>query len=212
MQATGRLKCLTRQTRSNESDSDSSDSDSDLAFADEDLQEIVENLRTDAQCLLDLGARFDEPALGIATTPERPLLPAQAKTWEPTLNFVERIQWRYPKCDEELSIRLGKVNWARVVKCHEVKSRQQREKLQEAWTTVPEASTTLHDSGIGTSIPSNPSLPPPTQYAETTLSYHTGHGGSVRVPPMPETAKQGVPFECVACGGMVSIKTKSAWK
>ncbi|KAJ4415947.1 hypothetical protein N0V82_007069 [Gnomoniopsis sp. IMI 355080] len=220
-QATDRLRCLDQRTGLDESDTDS-DSDGDAVSEVNDLQEIAEDLRTDTQCLLDLGARFDEPAIGTALNTECTVQPALARTWDPSLNFVERIQWRYPKCDEQVSMRLGKVNWVRVMNYQEAKGRRQRERLEEAWSSVPGCSdrplssrgalTTLHDSGIGTSIPSNTSLVSGTRYAETTVSYHTGHGGSVKVPPIPKTAKQGVPFECVACGRMVSIKTISAWK
>lgn len=225
--AAGRLKFLTQKTTSrvDESDTDS-ESESDSVYGVDDLQEVAEDLRTDTQCLLDLGSRFDEPALGMTSNEDATQL-ADSHTWDPTLNFVERIQWRYPQCDQQLSVRLGKINWARVVKSQEDRGRNQQERLQEAWSSVPDnpgiaamakplssrgASTTMHDSGIGTSLPSNPSLPPATQYAETIVSYHAGHGGSVRIPPLPEAAKHGVPFECMACGRLVTIQTNSLWK
>lgn len=192
-----------------------SESDGDSVYEADDLQEVIEDLRTDAQCLLDLGSRFHEPALGVISREDAIQL-APSHTWDPALNFVERIQWRYPQCDGQLAVRLGKANWARVVRSQEAKGAHQQKRLQETWSSEPVPSrgalTTLHDSGIGTSTPSNLSLPPATQYAETTVSYRTGHAGSVRIPPMPEIAKQGVPFECMACGRLVTIKTKSVWK
>lgn len=48
----------------NDSSASDSDSDFDSISEVEDLLDIAEDLRTDTQCLLDLGARFDEEALG----------------------------------------------------------------------------------------------------------------------------------------------------
>lgn len=64
-QATNQLRSRMIQVRlGNNSSGSDSDSDADSIGEVEDLLDIAEDLRTDTQCLLDLGARFDEPALG----------------------------------------------------------------------------------------------------------------------------------------------------
>ncbi|KAK8127916.1 hypothetical protein PG984_009024 [Apiospora sp. TS-2023a] len=79
------------------------------------------------------------------------------------------------------------------------------------------ASTAFHDSALGSSVPSVPMAVlgldnAVTEYAETMVSYRAGQGDSVRVPPLPDGARQGKPFSCVGCGRNVTMKTKSAWK
>ncbi|KAJ0120487.1 hypothetical protein J7T55_015216 [Diaporthe amygdali] len=44
------------------------------------------------------------------------------------------------------------------------------------------------------------------------MSYGMGEGRKVRVPPLPAPGKEGLAFECMACGKWVRINTNSAWK
>ena len=222
--AAGKLKYLIQQDDSHDSDSDTSSETSSTAGATE-LDEIAEDLRTDTQCLMDLGSRFNEQAVGPTIATEAAVDPTKLSTWDPSRNFIDRIRWRFPRCDEALIVRLGKANWARVLRYQEVKNQSIRpletkisalKKSAAAVTTIPAsskvASTTFHESGLGTSIPSGPSIAEPSQYAETVVSYKGGNGESVRVPSLPEGAKRGIPFNCVACCKTIVITNKSAWK
>ena len=216
-QAADKLKYVRQQDETADSDSDSSSECSFVAGATE-LEEIAEDIKTDAECLLDLGSRFQEQAVGPVVT-EKAVDPTQIRTWDPSRNFIDRVRWRFPQCDIELARRLGKANWARVLNYQEIKNRNCRQPLESHTATKGGsshvASTTFHDSGLGTSAPSVPSAlsgPAPSQYTETVVSYHGGQGDSVRIPALPEAARKGLPFACVGCGKMVSITNRSQWK
>lgn len=87
------VKDLSHQDHNLGSDSDT---DSDVSSDDEDrgLGEIAEDLRTDAQCLLDLGSRFQEPAVGsVIAEPAVKLEPLRPRT--PAQNLADRIHQRY---------------------------------------------------------------------------------------------------------------------
>jgi hypothetical protein len=216
--AAGKLKYLIQQDDAYDSDSDTSSEASEAAGVTE-LDEIAEDLRTDTQCLMDLGSRFNEQAVGPTIITEVAVDPTKLSIWDPSTNFIDRIRWRFPRCDEALTERLGKANWARVLRYQEVKAQNIRPLETNISTSKQSvaaiamkpasskvASTTFHESGLGTSIAE------PSQYAETIVSYRGGNGESVRVPSLPEGAKKGIPFNCVACCNRIVITNKSAWK
>ncbi|KAK8080237.1 hypothetical protein PG997_008055 [Apiospora hydei] len=215
--AADKIKFLIEHDDTGDSDSDTSSVTS-FQAENTDLEEIAEDLLTDTQCLMDLGSRFQEDHVGpIAVEPT--VSAAQLTTWEPSMNFVDRVRWRYPQCETDLAERLGKANWARVLRHRETVSENSRSELVVLSSTnkpAPShaASTTFHDSALGSSVPSNivASENLVTEYAETMVSYRAGRGDSVRVPPLPDGAREGEPFNCVGCGMRVTIKTKSAWK
>ncbi|KAI0133318.1 hypothetical protein F4776DRAFT_128952 [Hypoxylon sp. NC0597] len=203
-----------------DSDSDS-DSGSDTSNSEpEDLEEIAEDLRTDTQCLLDLGSRFEEEPVGPIVA-EIPVNPEPRISWNPSEHFSERIRRRYPDCEITVAKRLGKISWNRLLRCQDMKTRNEhsgsaaveRSKAisdKVAGTIV--ASTAFNDSGLGSSVPTEPYAPDPIHYEETIVSYHGAAGGSIRVPALSDEAKEGVPFLCVGCGRTVNITNTSAWK
>ncbi|KAI3337532.1 hypothetical protein HD806DRAFT_543143 [Xylariaceae sp. AK1471] len=99
-------------------------------------------------------------------------------------------------------------------------SREESEGLQIKRTATKRASTIFYDSGIKQSDPSTfwqPGDPTvlestPSIYADTIFSYVGGEGGTIRVPPLPNGARGGVPFSCVVCGEKVRILDRSVWK
>ncbi|KAK7978228.1 hypothetical protein PG988_005718 [Apiospora saccharicola] len=198
---------------------DSGDSDSDteseyLIDGEEDPFDIAADLNTDVQCLLDLGYRFHEQPIQRA-------LKSKGLASERTIPVVsdplfvilaERIRSRYPSCSQDLVELLGKAQNERIIRCQEDRSRNRHARL--AMSSSGETSTSRvaptifrdRDSALGSSIPTA------SRYAETVISYAEGQGGSIRVPPLPEGASRGTPFECVACEKLVTIRSKSAWK
>lgn len=64
------------------------------------------------------------------------------------------------------------------------------------------------DSGLGISLPA------PTSYAETMISFMTSISGGkrIQIPLLPEEAKIGLKFECMACGKQVKITNNSEWR
>ncbi|KAI9146994.1 Zinc finger transcription factor ace1 [Paramyrothecium foliicola] len=218
-QATDKLTYLAQHDEPADSDSDTSSELSSDTYTSV-LEDIAEDLKTDTECLLDLGSRFNEDTVG-PVLKEIAVDPGLLSTWDPSRNFVDRIRWRYPQCEARLAEQLGKANWSRVIKYQERKSanvwpQQQAEAQLNPRTqtatisgSAGKASTTFHDSAIGSSIPSAPAA---SLYAETIVSYRGGQGESVRVPSLPEEALRSVPFVCVGCGDSVVISSKSAWK
>ncbi|KAK7997457.1 elongation factor 1-beta [Apiospora arundinis] len=205
-----KIKFIIEHDDNEDSDSDTSSETSSQAGIN-DLGEIADDLLTDTQCLMDLGSRFQEDHVGPINV-EFAVSAAQLGTWEPSMNFVDRVRWRYPRCETALADRLGKANWDRVLRHREVVSENSRSELTVATpeTSIPAkqapsqvASTTFRDSALGSSA---------TEYAETMVSYRAGQGDSIRVPPLPDGAREGKPFSCIGCGLTVNVKTKSAWK
>ncbi|ORY63867.1 uncharacterized protein BCR38DRAFT_201795 [Pseudomassariella vexata] len=222
IEAADKLKYLIQQDQTNDSESDSdTSSDASSTCGVSELDDIAEDLQTDVQCLLDLGSRFVEQTVGPVPT-EKAVDPADIIDWHPSKNFIDRIRWRFPRCDEDVAKRLGIANWERVLRYQDTKHRNTRpQKLtsgEPMATPVKSAasgivaSTTFHDSGLGSSIPSVPSIPAASQYAETVVSYCGGQGDAVRLPPLPQEAKRGISFPCVGCGILINVGNKSAWK
>ncbi|KAK6825779.1 hypothetical protein PG987_013273 [Apiospora arundinis] len=199
---------IEQDTQDNDSDASSDTSlDDDL-----DVFEIAEDLKTDAQCPLDQGYRFNEQAVGHDSTRHAPVNDSVVSVDSDPLRviFIDRIRGRYPSCKGELVELLGKAQHERVIRCQETRIRNNQSRLNmpssDETATRKAASVSVPDSGLGSSIPTA------SGYAETVVSYAGGQGGSVHVPPLPEGASRGIPFECVACEKMVVMTNRSRWK
>ncbi len=202
-------------------DADSSDSDTDSESAcsfltgEASVEELLEDIRTDIQCLVDLGPLYKEPIRDRAVA-EEVALPRPVTTWDPAEYWTSRIRHRYPNADTGLAHALGKANWDRAQRLYTEKEKNIREAQRPA--TKPESmsipsgtvvASDFHDSGLGTSMTT------PSSYAETVLSYHGTKGGSIKIPPVPPEAVQGVPFACDICGRRCKLPDtnwKSFWK
>ena len=213
-----------------ETDSDSDD-DSTVSstFYGQGLDEIARDLQTDTQCLMDL-----EPLIKAAVPDHQHGNATELNSntalkfsdslyhdWSPHLVFGDRVSRRFPQASAELVTRLAKANLERFLR---TKSEREanclaRERAQmglgdagegqPCGTAQSEMGTKFHDSGIGTSIAT------PSSYAETVMSYgQKGNGDekTLKIPPLPDDAKGGQKFECVACGNLVTITSNSAWK
>ncbi|KAF3012669.1 hypothetical protein E8E14_011448 [Neopestalotiopsis sp. 37M] len=228
------LKLIGSQDEPVDSDDDS-DTESESSQSSDtaaELDDIAEDLKTDTECLLDLGSRFKEQAVGPVVI-ETAVDPDELIIWDPSDTFIDRVRWRYPKCDPEVSQRLGRANWTRVLRQQTLKDMNGRkveprphdlvepcetprfvpESVKSKETAQSEATaTTFRDSALGSSIPSESSQPPAPEYAETTVSYNGGQGDTVRIPALPPGARDGKAFLCVGCNKMVTTPTKSLWK
>lgn len=204
-----------------DSDTDSSDFEADpesVSSSSEDISigEIIEDIETDIQCLVDLGPRYREPIRDKAVV-EEAARPKPVTTWDPAELLTSRIRHRYPKADPKLAHSLGQANWDRIQRLYAEKERNSREAQQPATTNPASVSmppgtivaSDFHDSGLGTSMAT------PSSYAETIMSYHDTKGGSIKIPPVPTEAMQGNPFTCDICGRecrLPSANWKSFWK
>jgi len=188
-----------------DSDGDSDASSSGATSFDDSLDEMAEDLRTDTRYLTGLGPLlrnpiFDEqPDLGVGDS--------LIHTWSPAKSYADKIETRHPLADKSLIAHLGKTNYERYLRCWAIRDSHESSISQG----LPDGagsvftSSKFHDSGLGTSIA------PTVSYAETTMSY-SREGESVRIPPLPDAAKTGTPFNCVACGAKLTIANNSTWK
>ncbi|KAI8711687.1 hypothetical protein NCS52_01432900 [Fusarium sp. LHS14.1] len=103
--------------------------------------------------------------------------------------------------------RLARANLGRFQKIQEEKSESliKQEQHDETASRIS-GSIRYRDSALGTSLATG------SIYAETVMAYGQSDDLAVRVPPLPEGAKSGVPFKCLACGRILSTKNNSAWK
>ena len=193
---------------------DDSDSDSDsgsdfwAGVGDDAVQDVIEDLSTDIQCLVDLGSRFKEP---IRDRPgkEEAALPTQVPTWDPSKSMAARIRHRYPKGDDAFIEVQGQVNWERRQRLYALKEASTQDLQRPSQTPGTLVASDFHDSGLGTSVAA------PSSYAETDLSYHGTRGGSIKIPPVPAEGLEGKPFACDICGRRCQLPAsnwKSFWK
>ncbi|KAI0185940.1 hypothetical protein EV127DRAFT_440401 [Xylaria flabelliformis] len=193
--------------------SDDDDSDTSSVFEIDSLSEIAEDLTSDVGNLMDLDALYDaakenanfyeeEPAArtvtNLASTPG-----SAARV------YTEMIQMRFPEANYELLDYLGRANYYRFVRGSQQREKNERQAEANLETKEHDATTVdesrFHDSGIGTSHYTG-------NYAETVMSFHHENGRIVRIPPLPEDGKKGLPFSCIACGRKVTIRSNRAWK
>lgn len=133
-------------------------------------------------------------------------LPEAAKPW------IMQVQDKFPNAlDQSLLNRLGEANCERAIRI-----RDKAEPVVEEPVRFKPVSE-FHDSGLGTSIPTE------TNYATSTYSAasHTSFVSSLageergkhRVPKTPVEIGLGKPFECDICGKTVAhIKNRVQWK
>ncbi|RSM03396.1 hypothetical protein CDV31_010530 [Fusarium ambrosium] len=179
---------------------DDSSSDSTSEYSTADVHELAEDLKTDVDCLIELDPMLRDPATD--PEPETTEGDVSLTLWAPHQVFADKIEHRFPAADAKLFSSLGMVNYQRYLRCQTERDinqvhAEQGEQLAEG--------SKFHDSGLGTS------LNPTSSYAETIMSYKDGNR-SIKIPPLPEQAKNGEPFSCIACGRLVTMTTNSQWK
>ncbi|KAL6362578.1 hypothetical protein LRP88_03869 [Fusarium phalaenopsidis] len=182
---------------------DDSSSDSTSEYSTADVHELAEDLKTDVDCLIELDQMIRDPA----TDPEPETVEADVSlsSWAPHQVFANKIEHRFPGADSKLFSSLGMINYQRYLRCQTERNRNQVHAEQPEQAVQVTTGSKFHDSGLGSS------LNPASSYAETIMSYRDGNR-SVRIPPLPEEAKGGEAFPCVACGSSVIITTNSQWK
>ncbi|KAH7007185.1 hypothetical protein EDB80DRAFT_842405 [Ilyonectria destructans] len=187
-------------------DSDSS-SDGSSDFELDTIDEIVEDLRTDVQCLTELNPLIRNPVFDRSSQKQKEL---EVADWAPQKAFCDKIEQRFPQADNSLVLGLGEANWWRFQTCQELRLKNELAEQQQLGTAKGDhetvADSKFHDSGLGTSLPTRSS------YAETIMTYSGSNGQKTRIPPLTDEAKRGKPFPCVACGKVVRVTNNSAWK
>ncbi|RSM09079.1 hypothetical protein CDV31_007846 [Fusarium ambrosium] len=191
----------TESVRSDDSSQGSTISDS------RDFDELLADLKTDIQCLRDLGPLIESPYVERPRQPEDPAPVSLQITWQAYQAYGDRILQRFPQAQADLVDRLAKANLDRFRKIQEEKRENViKQQQHDEGASRVSGSVKFRDSALGTSLATG------SIYAETLMAYGQSEDLTVRVPPLPEGAKSGVPFECLACGRSVSIKNNSTWK
>ncbi|KAF3004592.1 hypothetical protein E8E14_006405 [Neopestalotiopsis sp. 37M] len=188
----------------------------------EKLRDIIEDLDVDTECLLDLGTRLEEQVVNPIIN-EKSVDPQTIDGWDPSKHFVERIRRLYPSCENDLAKRLGQANWERVLKFQGSKERNISESIGLTTTVStfsdpahllhePKGTTSLfHDSGVGTSTGTK-SLQPRSKYAASLVTQVNRNDIILEIPELSLEAKQGMEFNCTACGERLNIQDDADWK
>ena len=184
---------------------DGTDAECDLTQLDP--KDILEDLDTYTQCLVDLSPSLAFPATDRAN-PEEALVGMIVRSREPHQYHANLIGARFPEAAPEIVEHLGRCNLERY-------KRVSAERIANLQTPqlpgkVLDEGTASHfqDSGLGSSLPAQ------MDYAPSMTSYFSSSAGGDRphLPALPEEAKRGTPFTCDACGEMIRVTNKRDWK
>ena len=201
-------------------DSDSDDEDEPQSFHDD--YKSSRGLSSHVQMIMDLIPTIESTIEHQRTIRPRPLHADAGKFQAsgPAQIYISLVQDKFPKASEKLQERLGEANWQRHLnirrRMEEVEGRRRDNADGKATQTGStfQPQTLFHDSGLGTTIGSQP------QYAQTEAS-HTSfmssiaetEKGHLRVPPTPAGVGAGEPFHCQLCGILqTKIKNRIDWK
>lgn len=193
-----------------------SDADSYEDELDQDnLDSVVDEIKTYTQCLVDLNTALECPAMD----------PDHGDNESNILRLGERsvheyyadlIIAKYPKVDLDIAACLGKVSWDRYQRMQQERNSNLNNHTmyseEQALSMVPKshlAESAFQDSGLGTSIPAEPST-----YAATVISFMSSVSGGkqIQVPPLSTEARDGKAFECNACGKHIKATTNREWR
>ncbi|KAK0632476.1 hypothetical protein B0T14DRAFT_560164 [Immersiella caudata] len=200
---------------------DSSDSPSVESDASS-LADVLEDLKTDVDALVELSPCFEDPICDTLIT-ESAVCPSQLTAndnkWQ---TFLDGINQKYPHCDPGLALALGKALYDSTMRLHA----ERQAASAEAFTKPgPYAGGLPKDSGYETSLreasqqhstgPRDDSIAAGSTYARTLASIDDGDDGITRTPfpSQPKDLKTGDKFPCMACGRPVSKSERtSAWR
>ncbi|KAI9686993.1 MAG: hypothetical protein M1822_002746 [Bathelium mastoideum] len=169
------------------------------------LEEAIEDLVTDVECLQKLGPVLECPSQDLEPCEDSRLLDVEAlsSTGHP---FAESIKYKFPDADSALIDSLAQQNLARYLRLQKQRRINEQSENSEvlsldARTIAP--SSKFHDSGFEGSL-----VPP---FAPSVVS-GTAEGKRAGYPPLPDIAKEGKHFSCSACGRNVSVQSVTHWK
>ncbi|OAG06641.1 uncharacterized protein CC84DRAFT_1257937 [Paraphaeosphaeria sporulosa] len=128
-------------------------------------------------------------------------------------HFVDLISSRFPSANQELVQALGQSNWDRYNYVQRLRNSAANEPDQ---ARTDKARSEFHDSGLGSSAPpqsvmGSESCPAQADYAAPIVSSRA-ESSHKRLPPLPEVARSGTPFECDICSRWVNITRTKDWK
>ncbi|PMD42143.1 hypothetical protein L207DRAFT_306462 [Hyaloscypha variabilis F] len=192
--------------------------DDDAHEARDRFQIFIYSLKIHTTCLMDLLPSMED-TLSLARQVkdgDQPSLPFEFHVSGPARTYILNIYDRFPKADSQLVERLGEANWQRHTALRGLSIQEDSSNLpvEEPVKSVFVPVSLFQDSGIGSSLPAQPSYAP-TSASHTSFvsSQADGDGGGLLVPPTPKAVFKGIPFSCETCGQMLSqIKNRIDWK
>ncbi|KAF1828670.1 hypothetical protein BDW02DRAFT_211004 [Decorospora gaudefroyi] len=209
-------KWLLTSFEESKDDGDSSDSDTSSDDPEQNgMSRIVEDTKTYTECLVDLSAALQCPAVDKEQEDGASILKVEERAAHDY--HTQLLLAKYPSAQVDLIETLGKISWdryQRMVRERERNANGQAHTEPQAHqhTTVKShlSHSEFQDSGLGTSLPSAP----PTSYAETVISFMTRIGGGkrIQIPSLSTEAKSGARFECNACGRQIQATTNREWR
>ena len=179
--------------------------------------DVVKDLQSYIMCLVDLGYTLEHRLLCIENGRLRSseVVPVPFHVSDAAKVYVSLVRDKFKKAEMLLVERLGEANWQRHVNVRlqidDVSNGVDEEYLREDPCTTFRPYTAFHDSGIGTSVPTQ------TKYASSHTSYNSSDAekeeGCLRVPREPVEIGAGKPFRCYLCGKFLSsIRNRRDWK
>lgn len=191
---------------------------------DDDLEEVIMSLKTDVECLMDMGPRFRNPVPTRGIDPETK---CDQPPWDPLEHFSERIRSRFPNCHPDLVSACAKDVYDTLLRLHETREAAAASGTPERRAKEQPDSGFFSSSSLTASGPQQPAparardqaLPAGSDLdgsstAQTVLSF-TDDDGTRRTsfPSQPKDIAIGESFPCVACGKQVAkARSPRAWK
>ena len=211
---------------------------SDSEISEEDFSELLDDVALYTDCLMDLTPALENPAPDILIN-DKEAIPFESfkASSELAFSFCRRIRDQFPMLDVKLVERLAEANSRRSQRIQArvrdaPKSSNLRKDTVSAASSEPAFSETGPDYSVTTKSSFTPGSlfdeEPPTQKqatdwddnaSQTTFaSFSTSFSvedqfGRPKVPPLPEGAAKGRPFECIACSREIrNVRNRQAWK
>jgi hypothetical protein len=210
-------------------------SDSDTSEGD--FAEAMEEISSFTDCLMDLAPALEHPAIDMEFIEETSTVEAFQVSSTVAANYCRRIRDRFPHLDIRIVERLAEANQIRSERLKELCARNEETVKKEF--EVPEdvseplfsrsggkqtettKSTHISESifsvdqirDFGVSKEDYDDAASQTTFATFSTTFSKTGQGILRVPPMPESARSGQPFKCIACGKMLhSVRNRRVWK
>lgn len=174
------------------------------------------DLQAYTECLSSLSSSIEFPAEDVNLDyEENPRVLTEFQDRAAHQYYVDLISSRFPNARSNLVNCLGRCNWERYIRlqlAREVTTEEAPDPREEmglfSKSEYNAPASRFYDSGLGTSIPAQ------STYAYSIASFVSSRAESshVKLPPLSEEAKRGVPFVCDACNKRVQIRRTRDWK
>lgn len=179
------------------------DSDSSSNYPYDTIDDIVEDIKTDVECLMDLDPLLQTPIDDLGGDGACPLSMLNSQL---TFQFyASRVSAQLPRANISLVNKLSKANWDRFMRLEAERSSHVR--LLPEYDCIE---TSMAPSKIQDLVPET--LVPDTTVHAACLSSSTADGGYSRIPPLSEEAKNGILFACDACGKKIRLCGVKSWR